>query len=47
MRTHKPNDISIASVVFAGLTSVTDWQTDRHTDRQRYSVGNNRPQVRT
>jgi len=31
------NGNSIASAVFAGLTSVTDWQTDRQTDRPRYS----------
>jgi len=35
-----PNGISIASV-FTGLTSVTDWQTDRPTDRPRCSVGDN------
>jgi len=28
----------ILSAVFAGLTSVTDWQSDRQTDRPRYSV---------
>jgi len=28
-----PNGISIGSVVFAGLTTVTDIQTDRQTDR--------------
>ena len=33
------NGISIASVVFAGLTK---WQTDWQTDRPRFSVGNNR-----
>jgi len=38
-RVHNLNGISIASAVFAGLTSVTDQQTDR----PRYSVGNNRP----
>jgi len=38
-----PNGISIGSVVFAGLTSVTD----RQTDRPHYSVGNNRPRLRT
>jgi len=27
----QPNGISIGSAVFAGLTSVTDWQTDRQT----------------
>jgi len=30
-----PNGISIGSAIFAGLTSVTDRQTDRHTDRSR------------
>jgi len=39
------NGISIGSAVFAGLTSVT--QTDRPTDRSRYSVGSNRPHLRT
>jgi len=29
----------IVSAVFAGLTSVTNWQSDRQTDRPRYSVG--------
>jgi len=38
-----PNGISIGSAVSAGLTSVTD----RQTDRPRYSVGNNRPHLRT
>ena len=33
-----PNNMSIGSNVFAGLTSVTD----QPTDRPRYSVGNNR-----
>jgi len=28
----------IVLAVFAGLTSVTDWQSDRQTDRPRYSV---------
>jgi len=38
-----PNGNSIASAVFfAGLTSVTD----RQTDRPYYSVGNNRPHLR-
>jgi len=30
--------MSIGSVVFAGITSVTDRPTDRQTDRPRYSV---------
>jgi len=30
-RAHSPNDISIGSAVFAGLTTVTDRQTDRQT----------------
>jgi len=38
-----PNGIYISSAVFAGLTSVTD----RPTDRPRYSVGNNRPHLRS
>jgi len=38
MRVPKPNGISIGSTVFAGLTTVTD----RQTDRPRYSVGNSR-----
>jgi len=38
-----PNDISIGSAVFGGLTSVIDIQTDR----PRYTVGNNRPHLRT
>jgi len=33
------NGVSIASVVFGGLTA---WQTDWQTGRPRYSVGNNR-----
>jgi len=28
----------VVSAVFAGFTSVTDWQIDRQTDRTRYSV---------
>ena len=39
--------ISIGAAVFAGLTSVTDRPTDRPTDRARYSIGNNRPHLRT
>jgi len=42
-RVHNPNGISIGSAVFAGLTTVTH----RQTDRPRYLVGNNRPQLRT
>jgi len=42
-----PNGISIGSTVFAGLTSVTDRQTDWQTDRPCYSVSNNRPHLRT
>ena len=30
-RAHNPNGISIGSAIFAGLTSVTDRQTDRQT----------------
>jgi len=38
-RVHNPNGISIDSFVFAGLTSVTDRQTDRQTMLLgRYSV---------
>jgi len=32
------NDNLIVSAVFAELTSVTDWQNDRQTERPRYSV---------
>jgi len=51
-RVLNPNGISIGTVVFAGLTSVTDRQTDGQTDRPAdhrpsYSVGNNRPHLRT
>jgi len=50
-RVLNPNGISIGSAVFAGLTSVTDrqtdlLQTDRQTDRPRYSVGNSRSHLR-
>jgi len=38
----QPNGIVIGSVVFAGLTIVTD----RLTDRPRYSIYNNRPHLR-
>jgi len=38
-----PNGILIGAAVFAGLTSVTD----RQTDRPCYSVGNSRPHLRT
>jgi len=38
------NGISIASAVFAGLIK---WQTDRQTDKPRYSVGNNRRHLLT
>jgi len=34
-----PNGISIGPAVFAGLTSVTDRQTDIHTDRQTTVLG--------
>ena len=37
-RVHIPNGISIGSAVFAGLTVVTD----RQTDRPRYSVYSNK-----
>jgi len=43
IRVLNPNSISIGSTGFAALTSVTD----RPTDRPRYSVGNNRPHLRT
>jgi len=39
----KPSGISIDSAVFAGLTSVTD----RQTDKPHYWVGNNRPHLRS
>jgi len=42
-RVLNPNGISIGAAVFAGLTNVTD----RQTDRPCYSVGNNRPHLRT
>jgi len=42
-RTTQTACISIGSAIFAGLTSVTD----RPADRPRYSVGNNRPHLRT
>jgi len=55
IRAHKPNGISIGSAVLAGLTSMTDTQRDRQTNRETnrqtnrpcYSVGNNRPYLRT
>jgi len=34
-----PNGISIGSAGFAGLTSATDWQTDRQTDQQITLLG--------
>jgi len=37
-----PNGISICSFVLAALRVVTMQQTDRHTDRPRYSVRSNR-----
>jgi len=40
---HNPNGSSIGSAVFAGLTIVTD----RQTDRPCYSVCNNMPHLRT
>jgi len=40
-RVHNPNGKSIASAVFAGLTSVTG----RPTDRPHYWVSNSRPHV--
>jgi len=46
-----PSGISIGSVVFVRLSSVTDRETDRQTDRPTdrpcYSVGNNRLHLRT
>jgi len=39
-RVLNPNDISIGSVVLQGSLV---WQTDRETDRPRYSVGNKVP----
>ena len=32
-RVHTPKDISISASVFAGLTTVTNRQTDRQTDK--------------
>ena len=43
IQAYNPNNISIGSAVFAGLTSVTDRSTDRPTNSLRYSVANNRP----
>jgi len=43
IRVHIPNDISIDSDVFAGLTIVPD----RQTDRQGYTVCNNGSHLRT
>jgi len=40
-----PHDISIGSAIFAGLTTVTNRQTDRQTDRPHYSACNNRPHL--
>ena len=37
-RVRNSNGNLIFSAVFAGLTSVTDWQSHRKTDRPRYSV---------
>jgi len=37
-RVRNANGNLIVSAVFAGLISVTGWQTDRQTDRPRYSV---------
>jgi len=37
-RVWNANSNLIVSAVFAALTSVTDWQSDRKTDRPRYSV---------
>ena len=45
-RVLNPNRISIASVIFARLTNVTDRQTYRPTERPRYSVGNNTSHLR-
>jgi len=51
---HRANpvyNLNSISILFAGLTIVTDRQTDRQTDRPtdgpRYSVCNNRPHLRT
>ena len=46
-RVLSPNGISIGSVVLAGFTTVTNIQTDRQTDRPRYSVCKNRPHLLT
>jgi len=35
--------VSIDSAVFAGLTNVTNKQTDTQTDRPRYSVCSSKP----
>ena len=51
-RVHNPNDMSIGSAVFAGLTIIyidrpTDRQTDRSTDPARYSITIGRIYVRS
>ena len=46
-RVLKPNGISIGSAVFAGLTSVTDRQTDQPTDHATRSVTIDRIYVRS
>jgi len=38
IRVRNPNGNLIISALFAGLTSVTYWQSDRQTNRPRYSV---------
>ena len=45
----EPNGVypRIGSAIFAGLTNVTNRQTDRHTYRRRDSVCSNRPHLAT
>jgi len=40
-RVYSPNGISIGSVVFAGLTIVTDAHTNAHTHAQAHTFGQN------
>jgi len=42
-RATAPHGISIGSAVFAGLRNVTNRQTDKQSNRPRYSVCSNRP----
>jgi len=46
-RVHKPNGIAIGSAVSAGLTIVTDRETDRPTDHATRSVTTGRIYLRS